>query len=44
MSLDNPGDSPSTLTIGSETATWSQSWWSGPLIEYGRIPSSLPLD
>ncbi|MCK6508179.1 hypothetical protein L6R53_33265 [Myxococcota bacterium] len=40
MSLDNP----EVLTIGSETATWSQYWWSGPLIEYGRIPSSLPLD
>lgn len=44
MALEKEPGEPVLLTIGSETATWSQSWWSGPLIEYGRIPSSLPLD
>lgn len=40
MSLDNPDGAPTTLTIGSETTTWSQAWWSGPLKESGLVPAN----
>lgn len=38
MALDNPGGPGVVLTIGSETASWSQDWWSGPLGDGDLVP------
>ncbi|MCK6505240.1 hypothetical protein L6R53_17880 [Myxococcota bacterium] len=38
MALDNPGGPGTVLTIGSEAASWSQDWWSGPLEEGDLVP------
>ncbi|MCK6503630.1 hypothetical protein L6R53_09560, partial [Myxococcota bacterium] len=40
MEIVNPPDAGASLVIGSETTTWSQAWWSGPLKQgSGLIPA-----
>ena len=44
MELTTSTTEQTRLTIGSEDGAWFQTWWSGPMEEGNKVPSSLTID